>query len=121
VLLKQPGAVPAGAGVEGCREELAPWLWQTLQPAALLASVLVWVRPPIFDRHGLGEWGAMTPAPWQPALFRQEVPTLPPAKSVPWQAWQRASPSRPMERDLAEAPWAMGAAHPAGCPEGPLA
>jgi len=83
VLLKQPGDVPAGAVTDGVRDELAPLVWQTAQPAALLASESVCVWPPIFDRHGFGECGARLPVPWQPAVFRHDMLALPPEKSIP--------------------------------------
>jgi hypothetical protein len=85
VLLKQPGAVPAGAGGEGCIEEFAPLVWHSAQTEALLGSVFVWVRAP--PRQGAGAWGAFTP--WQE---KQDDDAMPPWKSVPWQDWQAVNP-----------------------------
>ena len=43
VLLKQPGAVPAGAaGLGGAIGEFAPFEWQKAQTGAFPAAVLVW-------------------------------------------------------------------------------
>lgn len=41
VLLKQPGAVPAGAGWDGFLVEFAPPAWQEAQTEALPGSVVV--------------------------------------------------------------------------------
>lgn len=104
--MKQPGAVPAAAGVSGFTVEFAPFVWQTAQTVALLWSVVVCVRPG--ERQGLGEWGAFTP--WQ---VKQDTPAVPPAKPEPWQVWQ---PANPFTVALTVAPWESGLFHPAGCP-----
>jgi hypothetical protein len=73
-----------------------------------LAFVCVRADPPEI-LHGAGECGAFTP--WQ---GKQEMPTLPPVKLLPWQERQF---SRPLERDgaaFAAVPWESGFAHPAG-------
>jgi hypothetical protein len=49
VLLKQPGAVPAGAGVSGSLVEFAPLVWHFAHSGALLIAVNVW-----FDTAALG-------------------------------------------------------------------
>jgi hypothetical protein len=85
VLLKQPGAVPAGAGGEGWTEELEPFVWQSAQTDALPGFVVVWVRDP--PLQGAAGCGALTP--WQ---VKQDVLAMPPAKSAPWHNWQEANP-----------------------------
>jgi hypothetical protein len=47
VLLKQPAAVPAGAGVEGWFAGLfgEPVKWHLAQAGALAGSVVEWVNP----------------------------------------------------------------------------
>ena len=86
VLLKQPGGVPGAAGVVGVSDELSPPAWHWAQTGALSVSVSVWLFVP--PRHGFGEWGAATAAPWQPAVFRQDRWAVPPRKLLPWQLWQ---------------------------------
>jgi hypothetical protein len=85
VLLKHPGAVPAGAGVDGgCGGfVLAPLAWQLTQTTAFTGSVFVCVLSVPVARQGLRGCGELTPLPWQPAVFRQETPEPPPAKSFP--------------------------------------
>jgi len=65
VLLKQPGGVPAGAGVGGWFGGLFgdPEKWQNAHTAAFPAStVVVWLYvEPAEARHGAGACGAFTP------------------------------------------------------------
>ncbi|PJB30843.1 MAG: hypothetical protein CO109_13150 [Deltaproteobacteria bacterium CG_4_9_14_3_um_filter_65_9] len=66
MLLKHPGAVPAGAGVAGWFAGLFgdPWKWHFAQIGAFAGSVFVWENvAPAEARHGLGACGALTP--WQ--------------------------------------------------------
>ena len=84
VLLKQAG-VPATRFV-GTRADvkLAPCVWQSAQTAAFPAFVSVCVRTlPALVRHGFGEWGALTVAPWHTAVFRQVTALPDPAKLIP--------------------------------------
>jgi hypothetical protein len=84
------------------------------QTAAFPVFVIVCVLADNGALHGAGEWGEMTPAPWQKALFRQEGALPPPVKLVPWQDWQKANPAWLPGADLAPAPCASGFAHPVG-------
>ena len=43
VALKQPGAVPAGAGVAGFSTELAPLAWHLKHSGALATLVFTWL------------------------------------------------------------------------------
>ena len=65
VLLKHPGAVPAGAGVAGWFAGLFgdPGKWHCAHTVAFPAStVVVWVYgEPAKARQGLGACGALTP------------------------------------------------------------
>jgi hypothetical protein len=83
VLLKQPGKVPAGAGVDGCPAGLLgdPGKWHRTQIEAFPALVVVCVLA--VPRHGFGEWGAATVTPWQPSVLRQVAPDTPPLKPDP--------------------------------------
>ena len=106
VLLKHPGGVPAGAGVDGCPAGLFedPRKWHAAQTGALAVLVLSWLVPPAV-RHGLAGCGAFTT--WQEA---QERPEPPPEKSLPWQIWHDAKPEAPGAR-FAEAPCTAAWAH----------
>jgi hypothetical protein len=124
VLLKQPGDVPAGAGVTGWPAGLFgdPGKWHCAQTGAfaVFVSVCVYVGP----CHGFGGCGAFTP--WQ---GKQDTCDPPPEKLYPWQIWQEANPELP-GAFFAETPCccaAGGAAthpvttgpwwHPAGLPK----
>lgn len=101
VLLKQPGVVPAGAGVTGTMEEFAPLAWHWAQMGALPWFVFVWVYvPPL---QGARAWGAFTP--WQE---KQDIAEIPPEKSVAWHSWQIA---KPLDWAFAEAPCESGKFH----------
>jgi hypothetical protein len=82
VLLKHPGAVPAGAGVAGWFAGLFvdPGKWHSTHTEAFPAStVSVWVyTEPAELRHGLGACGALTP--WH---VKHDTFTEPPAKLAP--------------------------------------
>jgi hypothetical protein len=116
VLLKHPGAVPAGAGVAGWFGGLfgEPGKWHCAQTGAFepFVSVCVTADP----RQGPAGCGAGTP--WQSA---QAIPAPPPEKFLAWQIWQEANPELP-GACLAVAPCTAGEAqfatglwwHPAG-------
>jgi len=78
------------------------------------------VYVPVNQEAGCGD---MTPAPWQPPVFRHVFTTRPPAKSLPWQIWQALKPDvvDALGAFLANAPWEEGLAQPAGWLEGPFA
>ena len=60
VLLKQPGAVPAGGVEEGFLVEFAPLLWHFAHSAALLIAVNVWFDvDAVAPFHGLSGCGAL--------------------------------------------------------------
>jgi hypothetical protein len=63
VLLKHPGAVPAGAGgLGGAIGEFAPFRWQNAQTAAFPSAVVVWTYvSPV--RHW-DAWGAFAVVLW---------------------------------------------------------
>jgi hypothetical protein len=61
--------------------ELAPFVWHCAQIGALPGSLFACVI--MLPLHGFGECGALTPAPWQPVVFRQVIFEIPPLKSVP--------------------------------------
>jgi hypothetical protein len=70
--------------------ELLPFAWQRKHTAALPVSVVLclsWLVGSQAD--GCGE---KTPAPWQPAVFKQVCNEVPPVKSLPWQVWQVLNP-----------------------------
>jgi hypothetical protein len=93
VLLKHPGAVPAGADVAGWFTGLFcdPRKWHFAQTGAFAGSVFVWVSVvPAEPRHGLRACGALTP--WQ---VKQVSPPRTVRKSAPWQIWQEANPELP--------------------------
>ncbi len=104
VLLKQPGAVPAGAGIGGNPAGLFcdPEKWHPAQTSAFAVSVLVCVKAVAPGmRQGLRGCGALTP--WQ---VEQAIPAPPPEKLLPWQIWHEAKPEFP-GAFFAEAPcWA---------------
>ena len=76
MLLKQPGAVPAGAGGDGgAIGELAPFVWHNAQTEALPVAVVVWVYAPVIHDVGCGAL-----PPWQ---VEQAVLAVPPEKSAP--------------------------------------
>jgi hypothetical protein len=106
VLLKQPGAVPAGAGGEGWTEELAPFVWQSAQTEALSGLVFACVVAALLQ--GADGCGALTP--WQ---VKQDALTMPPEKSAPWHDWQEANPP---DWVFAGVPCASARAQPAACP-----
>ncbi len=88
--LKHPGEpVPGGDG--GGIGEFKPFKWQSAQTGALPVSVLVCVYVALTQGTA---WGALTAAPWQPAVFMQEVSgiVIPPRKSPPWQIWHILNP-----------------------------
>ena len=86
---------------------LAPPVWQFAQTAAFPVLVVVWVLVDVGEViHGVGGWGAFTP--WQ---VKQDVFTVPPAKSDPWQDWHVLNP---LACDFADAPCWSGLAQPAG-------
>ena len=93
VLLKQPGAVPAGAGLAGWPAGLAdaPGKWHWAQTGALEASVVAWFEPAALCQ-GLAGWGAATPWQLVQALLVPSEASRPEAKLVPWQTWQEARP-----------------------------
>lgn len=60
VLLKQPGAVPAGAAVAGFSVLFAPFVWHFAHSGALLIAVKVWFDELIVGPfHGLFGCGAL--------------------------------------------------------------
>ena len=103
VLLKHPGAVPAGAGVGGWFAGLFgdPGKWHRAHTGAFAGSVFVWVYGA--PRHGTGGCGGL---PWQLAHRMFGGPVV---KSSPWQIWQEANP---------ELPGAFFAETPCGCAAG---
>jgi hypothetical protein len=119
VLLKHPGAVPAGAGADGWFAGLFgdPGKWHCAQTGAFAVSVLAWVC--VGPCHGAAGCGAL--APWQ---GKHDTTDPPPEKSFPWQIWQEANPELPGAA-LAVAPCTAGVAqfatglwwHPAGLPK----
>jgi hypothetical protein len=113
VLLKHPGAVPAGAGAEGWLGGFAedPKKWQPEQTGAFPGSVVVCVDPDDACQ-GLAGCGALTP--WQVEV-KQETPDPPPAKLFPWQIWHAAKPEFPGAL-LAVAPWLAGKEKPGTVP-----
>ncbi len=110
VALKHPGAVPAGAdGDGGGIGELAPFVWQSAQTAALPWSVVVWVYVSV-GSHVVG-CGALPP--WQE---EQAVWAIPPEKFAPWHVSQDAKPAVVVGADFAATPCCVGSDQPAGCP-----
>ena len=112
MLLKHPGGVPAGAGVNGWFAGLfgEPGKWHAAQTGAFDGSVSVCVRAGAGPRQGGS--GCGWTSPWQP---KQETSPLiglvkTTEKSFPWQIWQ--------EKKL-ELPGAFFAAAPctAGSPQ----
>ena len=90
VLLKHPGAVPAGAGVGGWFAGLFadPGKWHRAQTGAFEAFVVVWVN--VGPRQGAAGCGALRP--WQ---GKHDTCDPPPEKLLPWQIWQEANPELP--------------------------
>jgi hypothetical protein len=102
VLLKHP-AVP-GAAFAFPSVELAPPVWQAAQIPTLPASVVSWVGcPATRENQGFPAWGALTPLPWQAALFIQ-LGAVPLLNVAPWQDWQDEKPVLPLGAFLASAP-----------------
>ena len=95
MLLKHPGAVPAGAGVAGWFAGLfgESRKWHFAQTGAFAVSVVVWVYGD--PCHGLRGCGETTPDPWHAAMLRQDGADVLPAKLFPWQIWQEANPELP--------------------------
>jgi hypothetical protein len=118
VLLKHPGAVPAGAGVAGWPAGLFedPGKWHCAQTGAFAVFVVVCVY--VGPRQGAFGCGA---GGWQ---VKQDTCAPPPEKLFPWQIWQEANPELP-GAFLAVAPCCAGVAqfatgwwwHPAGFPK----
>jgi len=104
VLLKHPGAVPAGAGAAGWFGGLfgEPGKWHCAQTVAFDGSVSVCVVPA--PRQGAGACGHVAVAPWQAALLKHDTFAPPPEKLFPWQIWQEAKPELP-GAFFAETPW----------------
>ena len=74
VLLKQPGAEPAGAGNEGgAMGEFAPFAWQSAHTEAFPVLVSVCVYVPVIHDVGCGPL-----PPWQ---LKHEICAMPPEKS----------------------------------------
>jgi hypothetical protein len=90
VLLKHPGAVPAGAGVAGWFGGLFgdSGKWHCAQTGAFESFVSTWVY--VGPRHGCAGCGALTP--WQE---KHDTRAPLPVKSLPWQIWQAAKPELP--------------------------
>jgi hypothetical protein len=84
VLLKHPGAVPAGAGVAGWFGGLFgdPGKWHCAQTGAFAVFVSTWVYVEI-PRQGAGGCGERTPAPWHAALLKHVTCAPAPEKSLP--------------------------------------
>jgi hypothetical protein len=81
VLLKQPGAVPAGAaGLGGAIGEFAPFAWHNAHTAAFASAVVVWTLASL--ERQLAGCGVLPAPRWQ-AAFRQVTWDPPPEKSLP--------------------------------------
>jgi uncharacterized membrane protein YagU involved in acid resistance len=87
VLLKQPGAVPAGGTVSGFRLEFAPAVWHFAHSGAFALAVSTWFDfSSVVLTQGLSGCGAFV---WQ--LLHEIAGPL--SNVVPWHFAHRANPA----------------------------